>query len=107
MRDKDKPFVMYRRGSGNFTIVPRGVAGWSQFAVWLALLGVIVVWFADHVDVSSNDTAFYDGLALFGIGMIGWLIAGAWWMVAHAEVVDIAELMRDRQMAERKRRRRR
>ena len=37
MREQDKPFVMYRRGPWNFTIVPRGKAGWTQFGVWMAV----------------------------------------------------------------------
>jgi hypothetical protein len=105
MRDRDKPFVMYRRGPGNFTIVPRGVVGWFQFAVWIALFAALTVWFVDHVGANGDGGAFYDGLALFGVGVIAWLIAGLWWMIARAEIIDIAELMRDRQMAARKRRR--
>ena len=83
MRGRDKPFVMYRRGPANFIIVPRGMLGWTQFAVWLALLGALVVWFADQFLLNS----------------------GIWWMIARAEIVEVAELMRDRQRARRKRRR--
>ncbi|MCL9999314.1 MAG: hypothetical protein NBV68_08030 [Erythrobacter sp.] len=107
MRDRDKPFVMYRRGPGNFTIVPRGVVGWSQFAVWMALLGALVVWFAEHTELNSRSADYYFGLALFGIGVFVWMVAGLWWMIVRAEVVDIVELMRDRQREQRKRRRRR
>lgn len=105
MRDRAKPFVMYRRGPASFTIVPRGPLGWSQFAVWMALLAALTLWFADHVETNGKSAAFGDGLALFVAGLLGWLIAGLWWMIARAEVVDVAELMRDRQRAERKRRR--
>lgn len=105
MRGKDKPFVMYRRGPGYFTIVPRGVMGWSQFAVWMALLGALVAWFADHVETSGQGGDFFDGLVLFAIGVFVWVVAGLWWMIARAEVVDIVELMRDRQRERRKRRR--
>jgi len=105
MRDKDKPFVMYRRGPASFTIVPRGVAGWFQFAVWLALLGALVVWFADQFHFNATNEHYYDGLALFAIGVFLWMVAGLWWMMARAEIVEVAELMRDRQRERRKRRR--
>ncbi len=105
MRDKDKPFVMYRRGPANFTIVPRGTSGWCQFAVWLALLGALVVWFADHVGVNSDGAEFFYGIVLFGIGVFVWMVAGLWWMIARAEIVEVAELMRDRQRERRKQRR--
>lgn len=105
MRDKDKPFVMYRRGPANFTIVPRGPLGWSQFAAWMALLAALSVWFADHAETNAKGAAFYEGLTLFVLGIIAWLIAGLWWMIARSEVIEVAELMRDRQLARRKRRR--
>jgi hypothetical protein len=105
MRDRDKPFVMYRRGPANFTIVPRGVMGWFQFAVWLALLGGLVVWFAKNVHLNPSKEHYYDGLLVFAIGMFLWMVAGLWWMMARAEIVEVAELMRDRQRERRKRRR--
>jgi hypothetical protein len=105
MRDRDKPFVMYRRGPANFTIVPRGVMGWFQFAVWLALLGGLVVWFAKHVHFNPGNGHYYEGLLLFGIGVFLWMVTGLWWMMARAEIVEVAELMRDRQRERRKRRR--
>lgn len=106
MRDKERPFVMYRRGSGSFTIVPRGAAGWFQFAVWLALLGPLVVWFAEHAETDPDGADFYILVFLFCAGVLGWLIAGLWWMTARAKVVDVVVLKRDREMAERKRQRR-
>ncbi|WP_066531404.1 hypothetical protein [Erythrobacter sp. CCH5-A1] len=105
MRDKEKPFVMYRRGSGSFTIVPRGIAGWSQFAVGLAVLGPLVVWFARHVEAKPAGADFYFGVFLFCAGVLAWLIAGLWWMIPRAKIVDVVTLKRDREMAERKRQR--
>lgn len=105
MRDRVKPFVMYRRGPGSFTIVPRGVMGWFQFSVWLALLGALVVWFADHIKVNGKGPEYYYGIALFGVGVFVWMVAGLWWMTARAEIIEVAELMRDRQRERRKRRR--
>lgn len=105
MRDKDKPFVMYRRGPASFTIVPRGVLGWFQFAVWVTLLGALVVWFAEQVHLNPNNEYYSDGVALFVFGVLMWLVAGLWWMIARAEIVEVAELTRDRQRERRKRRR--
>lgn len=105
MRGRGKPFVMYRRGPANFIIVPRGVVGWSQFAVWVALLAALAVWFARHVQLHSEAADFSYTLVLFGMGVFIWIVAGLWWMIARAEIVDVAELMRDRQRERRKRRR--
>ncbi|MFM7378398.1 MAG: hypothetical protein ACKO1O_09785 [Erythrobacter sp.] len=106
MRDRVKPFVMYRRGPANFTIVPRGVLGWVQFAVWLALLGALVVWFAEHVHLNPDNANYLESVVLFAIGVFLWMVGGLWWMMARAEIVEVAELTRDRQIERRKRRRR-
>lgn len=105
MRDRDKPFVMYRRGPASFTIVPRGVAGWCQFAVWMALLGALVIWFVGHSKASGSSADVSDGFLLFVIGVFLWVVAGLWWMIARAEIIDVAELIRDRQRQRRKRQR--
>jgi len=105
MRDRDKPFVMYRHGPLDFIIVPRGFAGWFQFAVWLALLGALVLWFVRHAEDQSANADFGFAVILFGMGLIGWLVGMLWWMLARAEIVEMAEYLRDRQKAERKRRR--
>ena len=105
MRGRDKPFVMYRRGPANFIIVPRGMLGWSQFAVWLALLGALVVWIADQFLLNSSNGQFFEVVTLLAIGVFIWFVAGLWWMIARAEIVEVAELMRDRQRERRKRRR--
>lgn len=105
MRDRRKPFVFYRRGAGSFSIVPRGAAGWGQFAVWIALLAALVTWFVDHARANARGPAFFEGLGLFGAGLLAWFVGGIWWMLARAEVVDMAELTRDRQRRARKQRR--
>ncbi len=105
MRGRDKPFVMYRRGPANFIIVPRGMLGWSQFAVWLALLGALVVWIAEQFLLNSSNGQFFEVVLLLAIGVVIWFVAGLWWMIARAEIVEVAELMRDRQRERRKRRR--
>jgi len=105
VRDKNKPFVVFRRGPGSFTIVPRGAKGWTQFALWIALLFPLVIWFDNHTPPPNAGGTYYDGLALFVFGLVVWLVVGIWWMLARAEVVEVAELLRDRQLARRKRKR--
>lgn len=105
MRRKDMPFVVYRRGPGSFTIIPRGLKGWAQFAVWLALLLPLVLWFADHAPPQTAGEFAHYGLVLFVIGLLAWFASGIWWMLARGEVIDVVELQRDRQRARRKVRR--
>jgi hypothetical protein len=106
MSRKDKPFVMYRRGPVDFTIVPRGAKGWIQLSLWLALLLPLIVWFKSHVAAYGEGADFISGVFLFCMGMLAWLICGMWWMVAHAEVLDVSVWNRDKQRARRERERR-
>lgn len=106
MRKKGKPFVVYKRAPGHFTIVPRGLSGWLQFTAWMVLLGALALWFASHLDANPEGADFGFGVLLFCAGLIGWLAGLLWWMLARAEVVDVVVLERDRRMAERKGRRR-
>ncbi|WP_086738769.1 hypothetical protein [Erythrobacter colymbi] len=101
----DKPFVMYRRGPMHFTIVPRGPKGWAQFAVWLALLVPLVLWFTGYVDNPDHAEDFGSAVFLFLFGIAGWLICGLWWMGSHAETVDVVVLRREQQAQRRKRER--
>ncbi|HSF12983.1 MAG TPA: hypothetical protein VLA50_08420 [Erythrobacter sp.] len=105
MRDQAKPFVIYRRQTGFITIVPRGLKGWTQFGVWMALLMPLVIWFSTHLETHSDRREFFDGLVLFCVGVVAWFIGGVWWMLARGEVIDVAELMRRRYMEQRKQRR--
>jgi hypothetical protein len=104
MRDEDKPFMMYRRGTLNFTIVPRGVKGWTQFAVWMALLVPLMLWFASYAAEHGEGPDFYIGLALYLGGMLAWTVGGIWWMKARAEVVDLQELLKLKRELDRKKR---
>lgn len=99
MQRKDKPFVLYRRGPLNFRIVPRGLMGWLQFALWMALAGMLVSWFLSHASMPTHarDAVYEDVIFLFLFGMVVWLIGGLWWMRAHAEEIDVSEYLRDRQ----------
>ena len=106
MRDADKPFVLYRKGPMNFTIVPRGVKGWVQFAIWMALLVPPVVWFTDYAATHGEGQALYIGLAAFMGMMLVWTVGGTWWMRARAEIVDVNELLKLKREADRKRGRR-
>lgn len=105
MREQQKPFVLYRRGPMNFSIVPRGVAGWAQFGVWMLLLVPITVWFVIHAEAHEGTPQLYIGLALFLGATAIWSLAMIWWMKARAEVVDLEELLKLKREADRKRRR--
>jgi len=97
MGGREKPFVMYRRSAMHFSVVPRGAKGWAQFAFWIGLLVLHLMWFGAHVDGLGLDESLGSGLFLFCVGVLAWLICGLWWMCAHAEVVDAVVLKRDRQ----------
>ncbi len=105
MRRGDKPFVSYTRGPMSFIIVPRGLKGWAQFGLWIALLVPHVAWFEAHL--RRPETASETGAAvfLFLTGLLAWVICGLWYMLAHAEVVDVAVLKRERQRQRRKQQR--
>jgi hypothetical protein len=107
MQRKDRPFVLYRRGPMSFTIVPRGIMGWTQFIVWLALAAPLLAWFVEHATTPAFARAnvLEDVIFLFVIGIAVWLIAGVWWMRAHAEEVDVVVYRRDQQRARRRRER--
>lgn len=104
MRNEDKPFVLYRKGPMNFTIVPRGAKGWVQFGVWMALLVPIMIVFTIHAKAYEGTPAFFFGLALFLGTTLVWSLAMIWWMKARAEVVDLAEMLKLKREQERKRR---
>jgi hypothetical protein len=84
MRDEDKPFVIYRRGSLNFTIVPRGVKGWTQFAVWMVLLVPLLVWFTQYAETHESGLQFAIGMALF-FSQSAW--RGAFFVCDHSSSI--------------------
>jgi hypothetical protein len=102
MREEDKPFVMYRRGYGSFSIAPRNGKGVRQTIIWLALLAPIMGGFIWFMTGQPQGTSAHIGVALFVAAIAGWGIGGLLWMRARAEVVDLNELLklkkeRDRQ----------
>lgn len=103
MRDRNAPFVIYRRGPGSFYIVPQGVAGWVQSSAWLALLGLLVMWFTHDAGPGVSGSGRSETVALFVVGLAIWGVGFVWWMLAHAQVIEVAELMRDRQREARRR----
>ncbi len=105
MRDRNKPFVVYRRGWASFSIWPRGIRGWAQFAVWLAMLVPGIAWFAEHVDSRLSGSDYGAGIVVFCMGVVIWLVGGLWWMLARAETVDVVELRRQKQYERRERKR--
>lgn len=105
MRESDKPFVLYRKSRFNFTIVPRGVRGWTQFAVWMAMLMPPTLAFIAYADAHDSDPGFFVAGALFLLATLVWSLGGIWWMKARAEVVDLDALLKLKREAERKGRR--
>ena len=105
MRKRNKPFVVYRRGPGSFTIVPRGLIGWAQFAVWIGLPVPLIVLFFDYAGHHAQGENFAAAVMLVGFGVFSWVILGIWWMYARAEVVEMAEHIRSKQIEAQKRRR--
>ncbi len=102
MRDQDKPFVLYRKGPMNFTIVPRGLKGWGQFAIWMALLAPPSLWFTNHAAAHGEGPDLYFGLVAF-LGMTTiWAVVGIGWMKARAEVVDVEAMLKLKREQERK-----
>ena len=104
MRDADKPFVMVRRGPWNFTIMPRGKSGWTQFAVWMAIFAVPTVVFAIFAERLEGRPEFWAALGLYLVSVLVWSIASMRWMKARAEVIDVEKLLRQQRGAERKQR---
>ena len=105
MQRKDRPFVLYRRGPMSFTIQPRGLSGWTQFALWLALAVPLLIWFAELINAPADDESAGAAMFLVLFGMIAWAIGGLWWMRANAEEVDAVVYRRDQQRARQRARR--
>ncbi len=104
MREEDKPFVMYRRGYGSFSIAPRNGKGVRQTGIWLALLAPIMGGFIWFMTGEPKGTSFHVGVAVFVAAIAGWSIGGMLWMRARAEVVDLQELLKLKREQERKQR---
>lgn len=94
MRDSEKPFVLYRRGPMNFHIVPRGIKGWVQFGIWMAMLAPPTIAFTFYAEAHEGTPQFWVGLALYLVATLIWAVAGIWWMKARAEVIDVEEMLR-------------
>jgi len=101
---RSMPFIMY--SGGPVPIVrPRGIKGWAQVAVWLALLAPLVLWFEGHLGPVYTSADKPTAIFLFCTGLVVWLIAGIWWVVVHSEVVPLVEVRRERQYRRRQRHR--
>jgi hypothetical protein len=104
MRDQGKPFVLYRKGPMNFSIVPRGSRGWTQFGVWMVVFAVPTIAFAIYAEAHEGRPGFWVALALYLAATLIWSLASIWWMKARAEVVDVNELLKLKREADRKKR---
>lgn len=97
-----RPFIVYEGGVLPYMIVPRGWKGWGQLAAWLALLTPLLVWLVNLFQTQRSGTDFGTGLFLFLMGVIVWLVAGLWWMLARAEVIRVVEIKRQKQYERRR-----
>jgi hypothetical protein len=109
MRSKDRPFVLYVGGMLGWHLVPRGMRGWTQLVIWLALLAPLVMWLSTHLAAGQSQGDNIAAVMLFAFGVAAWLVGGLWWMLSHAEIVEMVEVRRKKQYArwERERRHRR
>jgi uncharacterized membrane protein YgcG len=89
----------------SFTIHPRGLSGWAQFAVWLGLAVPLLIWFAELINAPAGDESVEAAMFLVLFGMVAWAIVGLWWMRANAEEVDAVVYQRDQQRARQRARR--
>jgi hypothetical protein len=97
MREQDKLFVMYRRGPWNFTIAPRGKAGWTQFESRMVVFLVPTVVFAIYAESLNGRPEFWVAVALYLVWTLVWSRASIRWMKARAELIDVEELLKREQ----------
>ena len=101
MRSQAKPFTLLEGGALPYLIVPRGLKGWSQFAIWVATVVPLVAWVSYHLKTVTDGSEIAAGLFLFGIGAAVWLFSGIWWALPRAELVRMVEVRRRQQYARR------
>jgi hypothetical protein len=109
MRDEDKPFVCYKQGRWNMKLVPRGGEGWRLLGLWsLPLLILTCGHIALAASMPENETLI--GWATLGFVLLIalWAFAMIRWMLAHAEVINLDDLLKlkrelDRDKANRRR----
>lgn len=105
MRRKGKPFVLYRHGPMSVHVVPRGIKGWAQLCVWMAIPVPLVILLLDYLKSHPSGANHPEAIVLFCVAILIWLVCGYWWMAARADVIDWEVERRDRMRAERARRR--
>jgi Na+/H+ antiporter NhaC len=107
MRDADKPFVLYKHG-WSMSIKPRGIAGWLALLPWVLVLTLAALAFIVFMSSEpSNNAATAFGI-IYGIFVLGWIVAFIRWTKARSEIVDFDELLvlkrqRDREANKRQR----
>lgn len=104
MRDEDKPFLT-TKGPGRLSIAPRNRAGWIYTGLWMLPLAAISSLFVWIVGDSGDDTEFgVIATVGFVIVTIAWSLMMARWMYVRSEVIDVAELLREKRERDRERR---
>lgn len=102
MRDEDKPFVT-TKGPGRFSIAPRNRTGWIYTGLWMLPLLAMTAIFGWLLAGEENDPQFH-AIATVGfvIATIAWSIVMARWMYVRSEVIDVAQLLREKRERERR-----
>jgi hypothetical protein len=104
MPKREMPFVIYRQRPSGSTVAPRGWQGWCQVAIWLAVPVPALIWFFDLVAFYGAQDGSVGAILMAIVLLALWVIAGIWWVHAHAEVVDLGEPRKRPQIVAQRRR---
>jgi hypothetical protein len=88
---RERPFVVYRRRHSGYSITPRGISGWFQVAVWLAIPVPVLMVFFDLAAFYGGGESLAGAVVLAIVLLALWVVAGYWWVHAHADIVDPGE----------------
>jgi hypothetical protein len=110
MRDEDKLFVLYRKSPMNFNVSPRGLKGWIQLGIWIALLVPPTFALARYAHLHEGRPELTVAITLYALYILVWTLGGIAWIRARAEIVDLHTLRmrkKEEERAQKDRRRRR
>ena len=94
MSDDEKMFVYTKRG-WSVNIMPRNARGWLALLAWMVPLVPVVAlygWAMEGGDNAIRVTATFGFVVLLAI----WTLLMVRWMKARSEIVDIDELLKER-----------
>ena len=100
MSDDEKMFVYTKRG-WSVNIMPRNARGWLALLAWMVPLVPVVAlygWAMEAGDSAIQVTATLGFIAVLGL----WTFLMIRWMKARSEIVDIDELLKERDRREKR-----